>query len=645
MFNNTMYDAAVQQANGIESGIFYQFGHYDQCLKPIKQQQQRQEHLNGSSLTVVAKYCLVDVFIDELTVQNTGSHDMRQFTSLQENQTREQVVIRWGACIPASCGPNDIAIFAKHVLQRKVNVNDNMCQLYKPELHITAGMYTYAFVISFFIFVTVLSTLYHIYLLSLKSDKDEVVVEKSAAKSQRTAEKVLLTFSLIENCSKLFQASKDQLSLNCINGIKSLAMLLILAGHVLIFIYGSPVYNVEFLNQNIKSPVFAFLPNSMLIVDVFLLLSGFLFCRILLIELHRRHGQINVFILYIARWIRLTPAYLVIIGFYITWFPSLGDGPLWQQRIQREQERCLSSWLLNILYINNYFNVDKLCMFQSWYLAVDSQLFFLSPIIIYLLNKSRKYGVILLSIVAVITSIVPFVVSYAKNLSPTLMIYANEAEDINSSYYYKNFYIKTHMRASAYFIGLFVGYLVHEMQARNTKLPSQIVRLLWIFAALIGSSCMLTISRFYAYSYNRWESSIYAGFHKIGWNMSVAWLILASTTGHAGWIQQFLSHRIFAPISRLTYCAYLSNGIVELYYSASSKTTPQMSYIRVFDSVVSHIINTFVVALILCLLFESPIHALERILLRRPRSTNSQQNNEKKLNKSESPHTSEEQIA
>ncbi|KAL9880686.1 nose resistant to fluoxetine protein 6-like isoform 2-T2 [Glossina fuscipes fuscipes] len=587
----SMYDAAVQQANGIESGIFYHFGHYDQCLKLTQKQQQQQqqqqqlqqeqgqEHSNNNSITIVAKYCLVDVFIDELIVQNTGSRKIRQDSSPQ-NQTTE-LLIRWGACMPASCGPNDIAIFAKHALQRKVNVNDNMCQLYKPELHITAGMYTYAFVICFFIFVTVLSTLYHTYLLSSKSDKDIVDVEKSSAKPQRTLDEILLTFSLIENCSKLFQASKDQLSLNCINGIKSLAMLLILAGHVLIFIYGSPVYNVEFLSQNIKSPIFAFLPNSMLVVDVFLLLSGFLFCRILLVELRRRHGQINVLVLYVARWIRLTPAYLVTIGFYMTWFPSLGDGPLWQQRIEREQERCISSWFLNILYINNYFNVDKLCMFQSWYLAVDSQLFFLSPIIIYLLNRSRKYGIILLSITAVITSIIPFIISYTKNLSPTLMIYSNEAEDINSSYYYKNFYIKTHMRASAYVIGLFVGYLVHEMQARNIKLPSPIVRFLWLLATVIGSSCMLTISRFYAYPYNRLESSIYAGFHKIGWNMSVAWLILAASTGHAGWIQKFLCHRIFAPISRLTYCAYLSNGIVELYYSSSSKTAPQISYIRV----------------------------------------------------------------
>lgn len=95
-------------------------------------------------------------------------------------------------------------------------------------------------------------------------------------------------------------------------------------------------------------------------VDVFLLLSGFLFCRILLIELERRQGKLNVLILYVGRYIRLTPAYLAIIGFYMTWFPSMGSGPLWQQRIEREQERCQSSWWTNILYINNYINSDKL---------------------------------------------------------------------------------------------------------------------------------------------------------------------------------------------------------------------------------------------------------------------------------------------
>lgn len=56
----------------------------------------------------------------------------------------------------------------------------------------------------------------------------------------------------------------------------------------------------------------------------------------------------------------------------INFFDYLGDGPLWLQKISMEQERCLKSWWKNILYVNNYFGVKDVCMFQAWYLAGKS---------------------------------------------------------------------------------------------------------------------------------------------------------------------------------------------------------------------------------------------------------------------------------
>lgn len=67
---------------------------------------------------------------------------------------------------------------------------------------------------------------------------------------------------------------------------------------------------------------------------------------------------LNVMI--IPKILRLTPAYLAVIALYSTWLPKLGSGPLWDSRISLEQERCQSSWWLNLLYINNYFGTDKL---------------------------------------------------------------------------------------------------------------------------------------------------------------------------------------------------------------------------------------------------------------------------------------------
>lgn len=168
----------------------------------------------------------------------------------------------------------------------------------------------------------------------------------------------------------------------------------------------------------------AFLINSPLLVDSFLLLSGFLFARLLLIELDKRHGKVNFGLLYIFRYMRLTPAYGAIIALYATWLPRLGSGPLWDQQMQLEQARCRESWWRNALYINNYLGTDRICMFQSWYLAADSQLFVLAPLLLYpLWRYGRRVGAALLATVAFISIAIPFFVTYYGKLDPSLMIF------------------------------------------------------------------------------------------------------------------------------------------------------------------------------------------------------------------------------
>ncbi|XP_067639934.1 nose resistant to fluoxetine protein 6-like isoform X2 [Eurosta solidaginis] len=629
----------AKSATGIENGVLHQFGHFDECLDQQRFYANISDN-NSTELLVHSKYCLVNIQMNGFTMQTIAS---RQKEALNRNGVGV-VFARWGTCVPSTCNSTDIAVFLQNYIQRSVvNANESACQLSnfaigRYELQVDRGTFIYAFVIFVFILLAILSTAYHGYLIYASNQADEL---SKRALRQEALTIALLSFSVIENTKKLFQASKDQMGLNSINGIKALAMLLILAGHALSFIYGSPTYNEAFVAEQTKTPTFAFLYNSLLFVDTFLLLSGFLFCRILLIELERRGGRINPLVLYVGRYIRLTPAYMAIIGFYMTWFPSIGSGPLWQERIVREQERCQASWWLNILYVNNYFNTDKFCMFQSWYLSVDTQLFFIAPIFIYFLYKVRKYGKPLLIVAVVCTISIPFVVTFVRNLDPTLLVYADELIDLPSNKYYIGYYIKTHMRASAYFIGLLTGFLAHLMQEKSTKLPKVLVRLTWLLSVVIGVASMFSIYLFYTSSFSTLDSVLYAGFHKIGWNLSVAWLVLAATTGHAGWLQKVLSSRIFVPISRLTYCAYLSNGLVELYHSSVVRYASYQSYVNLVNYMFSHIVDTFILAFVLCLLFESPIHALERILLRNA----GRKENHTKSGENQSPSTSEEHVA
>lgn len=143
-----------------------------------------------------------------------------------------------------------------------------------------------------------------------------------------------------------------------------------------------------------------------------------------MLELEKRKGRVNFGLLYIFRYIRLTPAYLAIIALYSTIYPRLGSGPLWNARIGLEQDRCQSSWWANLLYINNYVATEKLCMFQSWYLSTDTQLFILAPLILYPLWRWRKLGMGILGAATVVTTLIPFVVTLVKKMDPTFLIFA-----------------------------------------------------------------------------------------------------------------------------------------------------------------------------------------------------------------------------
>lgn len=143
-----------------------------------------------------------------------------------------------------------------------------------------------------------------------------------------------------------------------------------------------------------------------------------------MLELEKRKGRVNFGLLYIFRYIRLTPAYLAVIALYSTILPRLGSGPLWNHRIGLEKERCVSSWWANLLYINNYVATDKMCMFQSWYLSADTQLFILAPLLLYPLWRWRKAGVAFLGLATGVTTLIPFIVTYVQNIDPTFLVFA-----------------------------------------------------------------------------------------------------------------------------------------------------------------------------------------------------------------------------
>lgn len=104
-----------------------------------------------------------------------------------------------------------------------------------------------------------------------------------------------------------------------------------------------------------------FVLNGNIITDTFFLISGVLMAYTILIKNEKNsRDQFDVISLYVHRYLRLTPAYAMMIGFYATLFYKVSSGPHWDQWVGANRDYCRENWWLNLLYLNNYIHLPRI---------------------------------------------------------------------------------------------------------------------------------------------------------------------------------------------------------------------------------------------------------------------------------------------
>ncbi|XP_050681527.1 nose resistant to fluoxetine protein 6-like isoform X2 [Leptidea sinapis] len=585
-----MFDASAKSPQGLLFGSSYHLGNFDECMDIDG---------TGDAMDVVGQYCLATIKWRE------GEENKKIRTGRGES-------LRWAVCVPSACDSRSVARFVGGVLSHsvgnttRVEVTEKDCFTRQPISISKLDIGFLALMILFGVMLT-FTTSYEIYSLRWGNNKISATHD------------LIISFSVINNVKKILSTKQNNgLGLECIAGIKALAMIFIIAGHACLFIGSGPVMDAKAWDRLIQEPTNAFMLSNSLLVDTFLFLSAFLFSRLLLIELDKRRGRLNVLPILIFRYIRVTPAYFVVIFFYMTWLPKLGEGPLWKDRLQLEQERCMDSWWTNLLYVNNYVRTDRLCMFQSWYLSVDTQMFFVAPLFIYALWHWRRFGAVFTAIATIISLVIPSVITFRNHLDPTILYYAKEFTDFAKNSYFVEAYMPTHMKMTPYFMGILTGYILHRIQSENYTFSNILKIFGWSTSIILGTVTTFSVSLFYQdwYQYSAWEASAYISLHKFAWSIATGWLIIACATGNGGILGKLLSWRFLVPIAKLTFCAYLVNGIIELYYVGQLRHPLHITFFTIAANAISHLFLTFFLAMILCVGFESPLHGIEKILLR-----------------------------
>ena len=553
-------DAFGKLGAGYLEGNVHALGRYDECFS-----------IPGT------QYCL-----SELTIESTA------------------LELYYAFCLPQTCSEDDIRM--------SVNLMNFNLQ-YRPSLFqvgsvrcesdhqapYNGGAIVMIFVWCLFGAMVIIATAFHIAHKKMeqrtKRLRKNVEIDEEAANSSQDAPQrktnadkargLLLTFSLYETVPKIFSVKKQpQYAITCLHGIRVISMFWIILSHVQLWPSFFASNRTSYIRDTTTRFSYRVLPSGILAVDSFLLMSGLLVTYLTLRQLNKRKGKLKftLSMYYIHRILRLTPVYIFVLFTY--WFLTvhLADGPVWQQTVGTSSvfyKSCEKYWWTNVLFINNIFprNHINICMPWTWYLANDMQFYILAPTIIVALF-SRRYcpigltmiGLLVtmnLAIRAGITAGYGFSANVAKfeEVSNALSDDTQEEHNITD-----DLYTKPWTRVGPYLIGILMGFIFYKGLKPNFRKSSfnQIFYVsLWILAAGLYFSTVYGVhSTISEDKLSKAEDVTYQTFSRFAWSIGVACITYTCHNGYGWIVNDFLSMRLWIPLSRLTYVAYLVHGIV-----------------------------------------------------------------------------------
>ncbi|KRX25514.1 Nose resistant to fluoxetine protein 6, partial [Trichinella nelsoni] len=428
---------------------------------------------------------------------------------------------------------------------------------------------------------------------------------------------VILSFSIPRNLSELQLINPDHIQ--CIDGIRVLSVCYAIFGFSVLF----AMNNIDNALQamDMISKFYAQIINSAaLAADSFFVLSGFLVCYLFLnrAQLHNALDPMHWVLFYIRRAIRLVPVYVVLLGFVALLFKHVGDGPLWTGSIPSfsSQLGCESSWWTNLLFINNFFGQENPCMGWAWFLAVEVQLYILSPLLLLLYHYSPRVALAATSLLMISFAVLHAVIVVLNDYPPSYVATTNLSELAKLDAYVKNVFVKPYSHCCSYLVGIALGYFIYKMKNKPYKFSKRTRKVLWIVSLLFNAT---TVFGIYDYakgavcSAMRWSSTakgLYACLSRLSWPITIAMIIMLCLNSKNCFVNRWLSMRMWKPLSRLSYCAALIHPMITATLLLTLRESFHVTICNVIYNAVSVTCITYLVALVVYLCLEAPLSKL-----------------------------------
>ncbi|XP_062529840.1 nose resistant to fluoxetine protein 6 isoform X2 [Bombyx mori] len=403
---------------------------------------------------------------------------------------------------------------------------------------------------------------------------------------------------------KPFDESNPRLRpLKCLNGLRSVLMCLVIMVHAIL-------------------PVFICNNNPRYLEQLFIIISGFLLSYNL--QIYEESHEINWKILpkqTLLRWLRLTPPYALILALTSTWMRHINTGPFWHEMAVSEIRDCRKYWWQHLLYIHNYIdNTD--CLVQSWYIAVDMQLFIFG-LFIYLVCRTSKSRKIVLPTWFFIGIAIIAAHTYFEDLNGTVMTTPEVIRNhIRGDPTFLKVYRRSHTNIPCYILGMGAGYLFYYWQKIDLNFDKfkKYNMLCWMAGPLpLVLDCGIIVLASYFYMDAPRSSvmlrTIYAATAKPVFGLLLTVLLCAMIMKLENVFRPMLEWDWWSIVARLSYCAYTLHLTI-IRYTASLSTVPfQHSTMAIVQYYFFILVVSLLLSIPLWLLVEEPMNRVWKLCL------------------------------
>ncbi|KAL5273210.1 hypothetical protein ACFFRR_000150 [Megaselia abdita] len=506
--------------------------------------------------------------------------------------------LRLGLCFPRSCSPSTV----NEILQEIIRSDETLVAKCTSNERIPFSAIDWVAIGVFTVFaiIVILSSIY----------------DYRLRKSERSGVELFKAFSLFINFKVLCKMSGNKRSPNviyCLNGIRSLSIIWIVFGHcyMVVLLLPTNVNSTDILDW-LKTPFSMFLQSGTISVDSFFFLSGFLLSWVAFKELEKTNGKLNIPLMYLHRYLRLAPVVAICMLFYVSMYRHLGNGPLWDD-YTKAYHLCDKSWWGTLLFVQNYAFPGEMCFGHTWYLAVDTQLYLISPIILIGLYKWKKIAAWAITTVGLMGTACVFTIVVYNGF-----VAGQSAQTLGGdSTMMRKVYYSTHTRAAPWIIGIFLGWFMFQKRGQRIRMGWMAVAGGWTLCLALLAICIFALypsNLDGAHKLTSVESAFYIAFSRIAWPLGLSWLVFACTYGYGGFVNTFLSWSIWEPFSRLSYCVYLIHLIVETAHGGVTRSSTYFSDFEMVNRFWGDFGITLLISIVVYLVFEAPMAGVEKAL-------------------------------